>query len=170
MEIRGDDIRILKDRSDIQQMVARLALGMDLRDESMFQSCWADEFYLSVPPLAGDGVPLEGNMRADEHARNVITMLSEFKATQHVLTNHHIELNGDTASCSVYLIGTHTMAGVEEGDPIQTIGARYDFDCARTDSGWKISRMIWTRLWSTGNAGLWDIVGRRAAEKLAVSA
>ena len=166
----SEALQLLMDRSDIQQMIARLALGMDTRNQAMFQSCWADEFYLSVPPLAGDGVPLEGNMRADEHARNVIVMLSEFKATQHVLTNHLIEVKGDKAECSVYLIGTHTMANVDGGDPIQTIGARYDFDCMRSDTGWKITRLIWTRYWSTGNAGLWDMVGRRAAEKLSPGA
>ena len=161
----GDELSVLVDRSDISQMICRLALGMDLRDREMFQSCWADEFYLSVPPLAGDAVPLEGNMRAEEHARNVIAMLSEFTATQHVLANHLIDVEGDTASCCAYLIGTHTLAGVEDGDPIQTIGARYDFQCNRTPQGWKITNMKWTRYWSTGNGGLWDIVGKRVAAK-----
>lgn len=161
------DLQVLIDRSDISQMICRLALGMDLRDQDMFRSCWADEFYLSVPPLAGDAVPLEGDMRADEHARNVIAMLSEFKATQHVLANHHIDVEGDTATCCAYLIGTHTLANVEDGDPVQTIGARYDFKCQRMTDGWKITNMKWTRYWSTGNGGLWDIVAKRVAAKAA---
>ena len=65
-----NDVQVLLDRSEISQMLCRLALGMDLRDREMFQACWADEFYLSVPPLAGEAVPLEGNMRAEEHAHN----------------------------------------------------------------------------------------------------
>ena len=160
-----NESKVLVDRSDIGQMICKLALGMDLRDREMFQSCWADEFFLSVPPLAGDAVPLEGNMRAEDHARNVIDMLSEFKSTHHVLTNHLIDVRGDTATCCVYLIGTHTLADVEDGGPVQTIGARYDFQCARTPEGWKITHLVWTRHWSTGNGGLWDIVGRRVAAK-----
>ena len=165
--MQEDEIRVVIDRSDISQMISRLALGMDLRDVEMFQSCWADEFYLSVPPLAGDSVPLEGTMRAEEHARNAIGMLSEFTASHHVLANHCIDVDGDTAKCSVYLIGTHTLLGVEDGDPVHTIGARYDFECSRTPDGWKITHMLWTRVWSTGNGGLWDIVGKRVAAKAA---
>ena len=112
-----NDVQVLLDRSEISQMLCRLALGMDLRDREMFQACWADEFYLSVPPLAGEAVPLEGNMRAEEHAHN-----------------------------------------------------RYDFKCARTPAGWKITDMIWTRHWSTGNGGLWDMVGKRVAAKAAAEA
>ena len=148
-------------------MICRLALGMDLRDEQMFEACWAPEFDMTVPPLYGDAVPLTGHLKSTEHAKNVIAGLSEFKSTHHVLTNHLIEVDGERATCSVYMIGTHTLADIETGDRINTIGARYDFECRRFPTGWKITKLVWTRHWSTGNSGLWDIVERRVKEKKA---
>ncbi|HLY54978.1 MAG TPA: nuclear transport factor 2 family protein [Stellaceae bacterium] len=162
-------IRRIDDRTEISHMICRLALGMDLRDEAMFRACWADEFQLSVPALGAGAEPMVGRLKAVDHARNVIARLSEFKATQHVLTNHLIEVEGDTAQCCVYLVGTHIFADVDSGDPVHTIGARYEFECRRFPDGWKIVSLVWTRHWATGNEGLWQIAEQRAAAKLAAA-
>lgn len=162
-----DSIRKITDRIDIGHMICRLALGMDLRDEIMFRNCWADEFELIVPALGAGADPMIGRLKAADHARDVIARLSEFKATQHILSNHLIEVERDTAKCCVYLIGTHIFADIDSGDPIHTIGARYEFDCARFPTGWKITRLVWTRHWASGNDGLWAIAEQRAAAKRA---
>jgi hypothetical protein len=160
-----DVIRKIVDRTEISHMICRLALGMDLRDEAMFRSCWAEEFELTVPALGAGAEPMVGRLKAADHAHSVISRLSEFKATQHVLSNHLIEVEGDVAKCSVYLIGTHVFAEVDSGDPIHTIGARYDFTCKRLATGWQITSLVWTRHWATGNEGLWAIAEQRAAAK-----
>jgi hypothetical protein len=159
------ELATLAARSEIGQMICRLALGMDLRDAAMFADCFADEFALTVPPLGAGAQPMIGHrLNNVEHARNVIAMLSQFRATQHVLTNHLIDVDGDTARCCVYLIGTHIIDGIDSGDNIHTIGARYEFSCSRTAAGWKITELEWIRHWATGNEGLWAIAAQRLAE------
>jgi len=156
-------LRRLDDENQIRRLVIRMSNAMDMRDAAMFRECFADEVELDIPPLGGDSVPLSGMLRADDYAAGVIRLLSEFKATQHVSTNHDISVAGDSAACTCYTLATHLLP-LDDGDQWSTIGARYDMEARRLpDAGWRIARFKWTRLWSSGNALLWQEVSRRLA-------
>ena len=155
-------VRTLLDENEIRKLVIRMSNGMDLRDYDMFRSAWADEVELDIPAMGGDAVPLSGKLSADVYAQGVITMLSEFTATQHCSTNHLIDIEGDIATCACYTLATHYLS-VGALDPWNSVGARYDFTAHRLPQGWRIVTLKWTRLWSSGNEGLWPEVARRVA-------
>jgi hypothetical protein len=155
-----DLLQRLSDEHEVRRLAIRMSNGMDARDYDLFRSSWADEVELDVPPLAGDAVPLSGKLKADDYARGVIALLSHYKATQHVSTNHDVEVDGDEATCVCYTLATHFLP-VENGDPWLTAGARYDFTARRfRPAGWKIVKFKVTQLWASGNYNLWREVTR----------
>jgi hypothetical protein len=157
-------LRRLDDENEIRKLVIGFSLGMDARDYTMFRAAWADEVDLDLPPLARDTVPFSGVQQADDYARGVIAMLSEFVATQHVSANHLIEVDGDTATCTCYTLAQHYLP-VASGDPWLTAGARYDLAARRFDIGWRFVRFKLTGLWTAGNGSLWRVVAGRLAAK-----
>jgi SnoaL-like domain len=154
-------VQRLLDEHDIRRLVIGFSLGMDSRDFDLYRASWAEEVELDLPPLAGDVVPMSGRRSADEYGHGVISLLSQFKVTQHVSTNHLVSINGDTATCACYTFAQHYMP-VDFGEPWFTAGARYDLGAQRFDEiGWRFVTFKLTPLWFTGNAGLWQEATRR---------
>ena len=74
---------------------------------------------------------------ASDYADFCAETLSVFGATQHISTNHLIEIDGDEAVCDAYLNATHAFTdGLEATDHHQVRG-RYTFRLRRGESGWK---------------------------------
>lgn len=83
----------------------------------------------------------------------VSTSVAHLDATTHMVSNHRVAVDGDTATCSCYLISQHVRKGAAGGD-LYMIAGRYDDDLVRTDDGWRISARRLTRIWSDGNRGV----------------
>lgn len=155
------ELRRLIDKHDIRKLVIAFSIAMDARDVAMFRSAFADEVDLDIPPRAADVIVLQGKVNADIYAQQVIRLLSGFVATQHVSTNHQIDVNGDRATCICYTHATHYLP-IESGNAWLTAGSRYALDAERfPDKGWRFVRFRSTRMFSDGNLGLWDEINRR---------
>jgi SnoaL-like domain len=70
--------------------------------------------------------------------------------TQHLIGNHQVVVDVDTATCRCQLQSQHVKAGVEGGDTF-LIGGIYDDRFARTADGWRITHRVMTQTWTTGN-------------------
>jgi hypothetical protein len=156
-------VQRLEDETAIRNLAIRMSLAMDTRDYDLFRAQYADEISLDIPAIAGDAVTLAGTLKADDYARDVITLLSQFKATQHCSTNHDVRVDGDTGTCACYTLATHHFP-MEDGDQWSTIGARYDITAQRFSDGWKMVKFKWTKQWESGNNAIWAEAGRRVAE------
>jgi hypothetical protein len=158
-------LRELHDENEIRKLVVGFSIGIDSRDFDLFRSSWAEEIELDLPPLAGDAFRLSGKQRADDYARGVIALLSEFETTQHVSTNHLISVEADSGSCTCYTIAQHYLP-MESGEPWLAAGARYDLVAQRFEEvGWRFVEFKLTHLWSRGNTSLWKEATRRLLAK-----
>ncbi len=102
-------------------------------------------------------------MKADqwvEFARRTITGL---KATQHMITNHVITIEGDEATCVAYVQARHHLPN-ESGESEQTMFGYYTNRFVRTADGWKIRACKLTVNWSTGNFHVFTLARRRLDE------
>jgi hypothetical protein len=159
------ELRRLVDEHDIRKLVIAFSNGMDARDVAMFRSAFADEVDLDIPPRAADVIVLQGKVDADVYAEQVIRLLSGFEATQHVSTNHQIEVDGDRATCACYTHATHYLPH-EGGHPWLTAGSRYALEARRfPGEGWRFVKFRSTRMFSDGNLGLWDELNRRLTQQ-----
>lgn len=73
-----------------------------------------------------------------------------FDSTQHTMTNHLVQVSGDTADAFVYGSWLLIRRGTQGGDHWQGVGW-YDDTLVRTADGWRIKRRACRVTWSGGN-------------------
>ena len=83
--------------------------------------------------------------------------LQPLDASQHLLGNHQVTLDGDRARSRCQLQSQHVRHGTAGGDNF-VIGGVYEDELVRTASGWRITRRVMREVWSDGN---YDVVRRR---------
>ena len=73
-----------------------------------------------------------------------------FDATQHMMMNHQVCLDADSASSLTY--GSWRLVRhAAEGDPLWDGTGWYDDEWIRTRGGWRIARRVCRVIWFTGN-------------------
>jgi hypothetical protein len=143
------DSRRLHDRLDIVELMNRYALGVDRRNWPLYRSCFEDRFAIQA-----EGWP--ESMEADEWVDLIRTGIHNYEATQHQMSNHSIEVDGDRAHCITYIRAVHHQPRTTGGSEWVLVGY-YDLDLKRHGSGWKIARFNLTTQWSEGNLALIEI-------------
>ena len=121
-------LRELVDRQEIHDCIVRYCRGVDRLDAEMLASAYHPD-------------------AVDDHGLYVVRphQFAEFflafhkknqKATQHIITNHYCELDGDTAHCETYWL----FAGMNrEGPELSLGGGRYIDRMERRDGRWAIA-------------------------------
>lgn len=73
-----------------------------------------------------------------------------FDSTQHVMSNHLVEVDGDRAQAFSY--GSWRLVRkATDGNPLWDGTGWYEDDCIRTPAGWRIHRRTCRVVWWTGN-------------------
>ena len=150
----------LQDKADIQDTILKYAWGIDSRDWALFRSIFADELTMDFSSYSG--VP-GSRMSADDWVAGCRSLLPGFDATQHVLTNFMIDVEGDSATAIVYMKAEHFIAN-SLGDNSHTLGGYYTHKLMREGEQWKIHATTLTVLWSRGNRQVYELARQRVAE------
>src|SRR5260221_10095292 len=82
---------------------------------------------------------------------------AHFDATQHVMTNHLVTVNGDSANSLTYgmwRLIRHAAAGSHASGPLWDGSGWYDDQWVRTGAGWRIAKRVCKVIWATGNPGV----------------
>jgi len=87
---------------------------------------------------------------ADAIIDRVDRALTRLTISQHIVGNHQVAIDGDTATCRCYFHAQHVMHGTEGGDNYIVAG-RYDDQLVRTPQGWRIAHRVLTVDWTDGN-------------------
>ena len=82
--------------------------------------------------------------------------LARLDVTQHLVGNHQVRVDGDTATHRCHLQSQHVKRGTEGGDNY-LIGGIYEDRLTRTPDGWRIAHRTLTGIWTDGNAA---VIGR----------
>lgn len=93
------------------------------------------------------GVRCDGRDAIVARIERPLTLLD---ATQHLIGNHQVHVDGDTATHRCYLQSQHVKRGTPGGDNY-LIGGIYDDRLARTADGWRITHRTMTAVWTDGN-------------------
>ena len=76
--------------------------------------------------------------------------LGGLSASQHLISNHQVLIDGDNATCSCYIHAQHTLRGIEDGDNYIMAG-RYIDKLIRVDTNWRITERKLILDWAEGN-------------------
>ena len=130
-------IQNLSDRQAIYDCLVRYCRGMDRLDRELILSAYhrdaIDDHGLFVGGPGEFADFFIGFHREHQHSTN------------HIISNHYVELEGDTAHCETYW----TYAGMNrEGVRLTVMGGRYIDRMERRDGRWAIARRRCLTDWS----------------------
>ena len=155
------ELRALRDRLDIAEVMTRYATGIDNVSLDILRGCFADEVEIQASS-AGKlhelfqhaGFDHGIKLKRDDWVNNLGTGMRSngVTVTQHVITNHLIELGQDEAVCTSYLRAMHFNGTQFPGSPPYEVGGYYRNTLVRTPAGWKIRKWTLTCTWETGDA------------------
>lgn len=119
----------LAERYAVSQLAKIYALGIDMRSYELCRSAFAQN-------AVGEGP--QGLLPIDEYLKGTYGVGASFHATQHVIANQYVTLNGDEAIVWSYGIAHHKVA---PGDTREEIiaGVQYRDRCHRFPQGWLIT-------------------------------
>jgi hypothetical protein len=80
-------------------------------------------------------------------------VLTPLDTSQHMVTNHQVRIDGDTATSRCYFHAQHVRRAAAEG-PNFIVAGRYEDDLVRTADGWRIARRRLVPMWREGNPGV----------------
>ena len=138
-------VRRLVDEREIIGLAVRYCHAVDARDYDALRDVFVAD---ATADLAGIGeVGLEAIIA---RCRRV---LDPCNATQHLVGNHLVTLDGDTATAQCEVQAQHIRRGVDGGSTF-TLGGRYRDQVTRTPAGWRITHRDLETSWVTGNPGV----------------
>ena len=160
MAIDENQLQFLLDRAAISDVQLRYATGVDMRDWPLYRSCFTDEIDTDFSSVV-DRPPQ--HMKADDWVEFARRTINGMKATQHMITNHVITIEGDEATCVAYVQARHHLPN-ETGDADQTMFGYYTNRFVRTPDDWKIRACKLTVTWNSGNWGIFELARKRFEE------
>jgi hypothetical protein len=139
------DVRWLKDRAQIVDLVHAFAIAADQRDWERFRNLFDEKVFYDFSTVHHSAPRMR---YVDEWIDDVIWLMDGLGMVQHFVTDIDVSVNGDEASCVAYLLASHLPPSME-GEPYFD-GGRYEHSFIRTAAGWKYSKVSLVKLWETG--------------------
>jgi ketosteroid isomerase-like protein len=131
------------DRLDVIDTCTRMAWHTDRREWDALARVFADKVTLDYTSLNG-GEPV--TLAPAQIVEGWRAGLGGYTATHHLLGNHLVSLDGDSAVCTAAFLATH----LKPDGGRWTLGGTYRFELARADGGWRITAVVMTAVWSDG--------------------
>ena len=131
----------LADHQAIIRVTVEYCWALDEKDFDRLRSVFLPEATARLGSSSQDGI--------EEIIRRVSTTLARFVGSQHMVSTHQIEIDGDAAICRCYLHAQHVRPPGEE-PPLLTVGGRYEDRFVRTPDGWRIAHRTLTSMWRAG--------------------
>jgi hypothetical protein len=155
------ELRAVRDRLDIAEVVTRYAIGIDTRNSELLRGCFADEVEVQASSSGrlnelfkqvgfSTGLKLGGT----QWVKMLGGGMAALPVTQHLIGNHLIEIIGDEAHLTCYLRAMHFSGTQFPGSAPYEVGGYYRHLLVRTPAGWKIRKWTLTRTWETGDASV----------------
>jgi len=131
----------LVDRAEIAALSVRYATALDRREWSLLRSCFATDAiveYEGMPPIHGLDAVIDVCKSA----------LDRLDASQHLIGNQVVELDGDLARPECYLQAQHVRRDL---DGTYIVAGTYSDLLRREPAGWRIVHRRLAVTWTDGN-------------------
>ena len=139
----GSDLSMLLDERAIVAIATRYCRALDTKDWPQLDTVFiadATADLASTPELIG----------REAIVQRIRTALAHLDESQHLVGNHEVTIEGDTATHCCYVQAQHVRLAAD-GGPNYLIGGRYEDRLVRTAEGWRIAHRTLIVMWSDGN-------------------
>ena len=141
------------DKITIPETIYLYATGIDTKDFVLYRSIFADQVEIDFSSYEGSSVTEPSILSGDQWVRNVQPLFTGLAATQHTMANPMPVINGDVATCRMYMQAHHVFEA-EKPDSWFTLGGYYDDTLIRSPqspTGWLLTGVKLTVLWRQGD-------------------
>jgi ketosteroid isomerase-like protein len=135
----------VSDRDDIIALTIDYTWALDTKQLDRLRDIFADDATASLHGVDCDGV--------DAIIARIGGAITRLDATQHLIGNHQVAVDGDTATCRCQLHSQHVLRGTEGGDNF-VVGGYYSDQLRRTPGGWRITHRVMAETWRSGNVNV----------------
>jgi 3-phenylpropionate/cinnamic acid dioxygenase small subunit len=139
-----DETTTIADRLAIQEVMFRYGMAIDRRDWNLYRQVFTDDAIIDYSDSSGARTDLEGAVKW------LAEVLEPFAALQHNMTNHVVEVEGDTARSCTYFLAFHMMADGNGAETVLTVGGFYQDRLRRVAPGWRIAERVELSAWMDG--------------------
>ena len=139
-------LQTLLDEREIHQVATRYCRALDTKNWALLDDVFVPDATAQLgSPAILDGIEaIQGRIR---------TALQHLDDSQHLVGNHEIAVDGDTATHRCYLQAQHIREAAV-GGPNYIVAGRYEDRLARTAAGWRITHRTLTVMWTEGNVAV----------------
>lgn len=138
---------LITDYQAICETLYRYAYALDNRDWAMYRSIFADEVNFDFSTYHGRPAV---RMRADDLVASAAELFAGFSATQHTMSKPIVEIDGDSARCSMYIQAAHSVDPDPEA-PWFIMGGHYEDHLIRHNHGWLLDGVCMNLRWTRGD-------------------
>ena len=134
---------MLLDERNIVAVATRYCRALDTKDWALLATVFlADATADLVTPALLVGV--------DAIVARIRTALENMDDSQHLVGNHEVVVDGDSATHRCYLQAQHVRHAAA-GGPNYIVAGRYEDRLMRTSDGWRIAHRTLVVMWTDGN-------------------
>ena len=137
-----------EDKLAVAECVYRYATGVDTRDWAMYRSLFADEVEVDFSSYGPGQPPV--TMAADDWVAGLKPLFGGLAATQHMMSNPLVELEGDSAQITMY-VRAHHVFDPDDPESYYTVGGYYRNRLVRDGGDWKLVRVNLNVTWRRGH-------------------
>jgi hypothetical protein len=135
----------MSDRDDIIDLTIAYTWALDSKHVELLRDIFLPDATADLRGRQCTGV--------EEIIQRIGGSLTRFDVTQHLIGNHQVVVDGDSATCRCQLQSQHTRIGFPGGENYKIAGMYLD-RLVRTPSGWRIAHRTMQQTWTEGNPQL----------------
>jgi ketosteroid isomerase-like protein len=137
------DLQDIVDEHEIVKVVLRYCRALDTKDWQLLD----DVFMVDATADLAAPSPLVG---IEAIRARIRAALENLGLSQHLVGNHEVSVDGDTAVHRCYLQAQHVRRAAS-GGPNYIVAGRYEDRLVRTERGWRIVHRTLVVMWTEGN-------------------
>jgi 3-phenylpropionate/cinnamic acid dioxygenase small subunit len=150
----SEQVKLLIDRLEIDDLLTRYTVALDTRRWDLLATVFTPDATIDYTSSEG----IKGQF--PEVAAWLEKALTPFTATQHLLGNRHIELDGDQGTGRTYFFNPNTLTDEAGAATMLFVGGFYLDKFMRTAEGWRIADRYEQTTWVNSEEPLDAIVAR----------
>jgi hypothetical protein len=154
MGTTSEQVQLLVDRMDIDDLLTRYTVALDTRQWDLLSTVFTPDATIDYTSSQG----IKGEF--PEIAAWLQKALSAFTASQHLLGNRQITVDGDRGTGRTYFFNPNSLIGVSGDTTMLFVGGYYLDSFLRTPDGWRITDRYEETVWFNSEVPLEDVVAR----------